>query len=69
MESFVKVYVSCFDNPNEHINEAVEKILLSKVVAKLEYKSVENKDELKDKFSRLGLYECAHFVEKLNEDF
>ena len=69
MENFVKVYVSCFENPSDHINEAVEKILLSKVVAKLEYKSVEDKDNLRDKFERLGLYECANFIEKLNGDF
>lgn len=69
MEDFVKVYISCFDNPKERINEAVEKILLSKVVAKLEYKSIEDKDALVKSFSKLGLNDCAVFLSKLNEDF
>ena len=69
IEEFVKIYCSCFDNPAEHINDAIERILLSKVVAKLEYRSVEDKESLVKKFTKLGLNNCAAFVAKLNEDF
>ena len=52
------------------VDEAIEKILLSKVVAKLEFKSVENKEELAHAFEKLGLMECASFIiNKINEDF
>ncbi len=68
MEDFVKVYCSCFDHPQDVINDAIEKILLSKVVSKLEYKSIENKQELIDEFERLKLYRCSEFISKLNED-
>jgi hypothetical protein len=42
--------------------------LLSKVVSKLELKSVDNKEELAAAFDQLGLPHCAEFVSKLNED-
>ena len=56
----------CLDADNQV--EAVEKILLSKVVAKLEFKNVDNKDKLVKQFNKLGLMECSKFVSKLNED-
>lgn len=68
IESFVSIYCSCFTEPTRMIDEAVEKILFSKVVAKLEFKSVENKEELAHSFEELGLLECAAFINKLNED-
>lgn len=68
IESFVSVYCSCFDDKEERINEALEKILLTKVVQKLEVKSIENKEELVHKFEEIGLLKCAEFVNKLNED-
>ncbi len=68
IEDFVKIYCSCFNNPEAMINDAVERILLSKVVAKLENKSVENKEALIAKFNRLNLFKCSDFVSKLNED-
>ena len=69
MESFVSIYCSCFTEPRKMVNEAVEKILLSKVVAKLEFKSVENKEELAHSFEELGLFECASFINnRLDED-
>ena len=48
--------------------EALEKIYLSKVVAKLEWKTVENKEELAAAFDEIGFKKCAEFVRKLNED-
>lgn len=68
MEEFVKIYCACFNNSEEVVDEAVEKILLSKVVAKLEFKNVDNKDKLVKQFNKLGLTECSKFVSKLNED-
>ncbi len=68
IESFVSVYASCFNSTDAVIAAAVEKILLSKVVSKLELKSVENKDLLAEEFEKLGLHKCAKFIMKLNED-
>lgn len=68
IESFVSIYCSCFTVTEEVIHDAVEKILLSKVVSKLELKSVPDKEELADKFDRLKLYSCRDFILKLNED-
>lgn len=68
MEDFVKIYCACFTDKNAAVNVAVEKILLSKVVAKLEYKIVENKESLAVEFDKLGLFACGEFIRKLNED-
>ncbi len=68
IESFVSVYCSCFLDPHEKEKEALEKILLTKVVQKLEFKSVENKEELVHAFEGLGLYRCSSFISSLNED-
>ena len=68
IEEFVKIYCACFGNSSDVLNEAIEKILLSKVVAKLEFKNVENKDKLVKQFNRLNLEKCSEFVSKLNED-
>lgn len=68
IESFVSIYCSCFDDPSSKENEALEKILLSKVVQKLEFKSIENKDELVHAFESINLLSCAEFISKLNED-
>ena len=68
MEEFVKIYCACFNDGDEVVNEAVEKILLSKVVSKLETKNVDNKDKLVKQFNKLGLEACSKFVSKLNED-
>lgn len=67
MEDFVKVYCRCFEG-EDVVNEAIEKILLSKVVSKLETKIIENKDSLVQEFEKIGLLSCAEFVSKLNED-
>lgn len=68
IEKFVSVYCSCFTDSEKMVPIAVEKILFSKVVAKLEFKSVENKEELAHSFEELGLLECAAFINKLNGD-
>lgn len=68
IEDFVKVYCSCFYDGKSVEKDAIEKILLTKVVAKLENKSVENKEYLASEFAKLGLNRCAEFISKLNED-
>ena len=68
IESFVRIYAACFTPTDVVIREAVETILLSKVVSKLEYKSVSNKARLAAEFERLGLLRCSEFVLRLNED-
>lgn len=68
MEDFVKIYCACFADREAVLKEAVEKILLSKVVCKLEYKIVENKDALAVEFDKLGLAACSAFIRRLNED-
>lgn len=68
MESFVKIYCACFGDKNAVEKDAVEKILLSKVVSKLESKVVENKEALAAEFDKLGLPACSAFIRKLNED-
>ena len=68
IETFVSVYCSCFSDPYSVIDEALETILLSKVVAKLETRSVDNKDALAAEFDRLGLEKCSDFVRSLHED-
>lgn len=67
IEAFVKIYKACF--PTKDVEaEAVESILLSKVVAKLEVKTIDNKDELLEAFEKLGLHRCVEFISKLDED-
>ncbi len=68
IESFVSIYCSCFFDPQSVEKDAIEKILLTKVVQKLEFKSIENKEELVHSFEKLNLLRCAEFISKLNED-
>lgn len=68
IESFVSVYCACFSATEAVVHAAVESILLSKVVAKLELKSVENKEQLAAEFEKLNLHRCSEFILKLNED-
>ncbi len=68
IESFVAVYCACFTKTDEVIRDAVDRILLSKVVAKLELKNVEDKQSLAKEFQSLGFARCAEFVLKLNGD-
>ncbi len=67
MESFVALYEACF--PDQDVRrEAVETILLSKVVSKLEVKTIDDKDALAASFRNLGLKRCAEFIDRLSED-
>lgn len=68
MEDFVKIYCACFGDKEAVRNEAVERIVLSKVVSKLEVKVVEDKERLATEFDKLNLGLCSAFVRKLNED-
>lgn len=68
MEDFVKLYCACFEDPKQVFKDAIEKIVLSKVVSKLEFKIVENKEMLATEFDKIGLKRCSEFIRKLNED-
>ncbi len=68
MEEFVKIYCACFGDKEAVLKDAIEKILLSKVVSKLEFKVVENKEKLAAQFDNLDLTTCSAFIRKLNED-
>lgn len=68
IETFVSIYCACFAPSDAVMNEALETILLSKVVSKLEFKSVENKEQLAAEFDRLHLLRCSEFVRNLHED-
>jgi hypothetical protein len=68
IEDFVRIYAACFGGTEKAITDGLERILLSKVVAKLEFKSVDNKEELAEEFERLGFIRCRDFVLSLNED-
>ena len=68
MESFVSIYASCFDVTDAVIHDALEIILLSKVVRKLELKSIEDKEALAAEFDRLNLTRCSQFIRDIQED-
>jgi len=68
IESFVSVYCACFPKSKQAKAEALERILLSKVVTKLEFKSVENKELLAAEVARRGLQRGAEFIRRLSED-
>ena len=67
IEDFVNIYKACF--PNEDVeSEAIEKILLSKVVAKLEVKTIDDKEQLEMAFDKLNLNLCSEFVRRLDNE-
>ncbi len=67
IEDFVNIYKACF--PNEDVeSEAVEKILLSKVVAKLEVKTIDDKEKLEMEFEKLNLHQCVAFIKRLDNE-
>jgi hypothetical protein len=67
IEEFVNIYKACF--PNEDVeNEAIEKIILSKVVAKLEVKTIDDKEKLEMEFEKLKLNQCALFIKRLDNE-
>ncbi len=69
IEAYVKVYCRCFRDPEARLSEALENVLLSEVVSKLENRTVENKTALAAEFDKLGLHRCGQFVLSLNEEF
>ncbi|MCD4827107.1 MAG: hypothetical protein K8Q99_04945 [Acholeplasmataceae bacterium] len=67
IEDFVNLYKACF--PEEDVeNEAIEKILLSKVVAKLELKTIDDIEKLIFDFEALHLDLCASFIKQLDNE-
>lgn len=67
IEEFVNIYKACFKDEDVEI-EAIEKILLSKVVSKLETKTLDDKETLEEAFTKLKLHQCATFVRRLDND-
>ncbi len=68
IEAFVKIYAACFPTNEHAIHDALDTILLSKVVKKLELKSIDDKDHLVSEFEKLGLQKCTEFIASLKED-
>ena len=68
IETFVKIYAACFSATEQVIHEALDTILLSKVVKKLELKSIDDKEHLVSEFEKLGLEKCTEFISSLKED-
>lgn len=67
IEDFVNVYKACFANDDVE-SEAIEKILLSKVVAKLEVKTIDDKEKLEMEFEKLNCHECVAFIKRLDSE-
>ncbi len=67
IESFVKIYASCFAVNEIVIRDALEVILLSKVVRKLELKSLDDQESLADNFAKLKLMRCSEFIRNIKE--
>ncbi|MBO5883462.1 MAG: hypothetical protein J6Q78_03550 [Clostridia bacterium] len=67
IESFVSIYCSCFTMTESVLHNAVETILLSKVVSKLELKSIDDKEQLAAEFEKLKFYKCSEFIMNINE--
>lgn len=67
IEDFVNIYVECFKNKDVE-SVAIEKILLSKVVSKLEVKTIDDKEKLEMDFEKLKLYECVNFIKLLDSE-
>jgi hypothetical protein len=67
IEDFVNIYKECFVDEDVE-SEAIEKILLSKVVAKLEVKTIDDKEKLEMEFEKLKLNQCAAFIKRLDNE-
>ncbi len=68
IEAFVGIYASCFTSSSQVIHDAIDIIMLSKVVKKLELKSVDDKETLALEFDKIGLKRCSAFITGLRED-
>lgn len=72
IEEFVKIYCACFNakdssTKNQIVKDAVENVLISKVIRKLSTKQIDNKEKLAKSFDKLGLPKCSAFVRTLEE--
>ena len=67
IEVYVRLYCACMGGSDVQ-SKALEKILLSKMVSKLEFKNVPDKDALIAGFEKLEMHLCADFVRGLDED-
>jgi len=67
IEAFVNIYNACFEHENVE-KDAVESILLTKVVSKLELKVIEDKESLEMGFEKLNLNRCVEFISKLDDE-
>jgi len=72
IEEFVKAYVACSEiqtraDRGRFIDEAIDCIVFSKVVRKLELKQVTDIDALIEEFSHLKLPKCEEFLRSLTE--
>ena len=73
IEDFVKVYMACFDistleKSRQTLHRAIENILYSKVLRKLELKVVENKAQLIRSFESMHFNLCAQFIRQLDDN-
>lgn len=73
IEDFVKVYIACFDistidKYRQTLHRAIENILYSKVLRKLELKVVENKAQLIRSFESMHFNQCAQFIRQLEDN-
>ena len=57
-----------FTSSSQVIHDAIDIIMLSKVVKKLELKSVDDKETLALEFEKIGLKRCSAFITGLRED-
>lgn len=72
IEEFVRVYVACSQIATaadriKYVHEAVDCIIFSKVVRKLEFKQVIDIDSLIEEFTSLKLPKCEEFLRTLTE--
>jgi len=67
MERFVKIYIAASGTTTDDkfLTEAIDCIMLSKVIRKLEYKMVEK--SLVDEFAALNLPKCEEFLKMITE--
>jgi len=69
IEEFVKVYTACSGSHAERPNyvlEAIDSIVCSKIVHKLEVKQIMDVDALVKAFQKLKLSQCVEFLKSLS---
>lgn len=67
IEAFVNIYKACFEHENVE-EDAIESILLTKVVSKLELKVIDDKESLEMGFEKLNLHRCVDFISQLDDE-